>query len=122
MKQKLLVITAGTVAAGVGYELLKQIVAHPNSKLNVMVRYLDIATNLSDTYGGAIITNEWKPMQIGRSFIESAAAMNGAADTALKTFFVPRPTAKDRGRRRGRHPLQWSWGSNRESYASRAVD
>lgn len=89
MKQKLLVITAGTVAAGVGYQLLKQLAAHPNSKLNVMVRYLDIATNLPGTYGGAIIANEWKPMQISRPYIESVAAMNGAADPELKAFLYP---------------------------------
>lgn len=43
MSKKLLVVTAGTVAASVGQTLLKQMKAHPNSELTVMARYIDTA-------------------------------------------------------------------------------
>lgn len=43
MSKKLLVITAGTVAAGVGQAIIKQTQAHPLSDLDVMVRYIDTA-------------------------------------------------------------------------------
>src|SRR5579884_1738544 len=43
MGKKLLVVTAGTVAASVGQTLLKQMKAHPNSELTVMARYIDTA-------------------------------------------------------------------------------
>src|SRR5579885_2907433 len=43
MSKKLLVVTAGTVAASVGQTLLKQMKAHPNSDLTVMARYIDTA-------------------------------------------------------------------------------
>ena len=43
MSKKLLVITAGTVAAGVGQAILQQMKARPSSELNVMARYIDTA-------------------------------------------------------------------------------
>lgn len=43
MSKKLLVITAGTVAASVGRTLQKQMQEHSNSELTVMVRYIDTA-------------------------------------------------------------------------------
>lgn len=89
MKHKLLVITAGTVAAGVGYQLQKQVEARPNSELTVMVRYLDIATNLPSIYGGGILANEWKPMQISRKYMDSIEASNGSTDPKLLHLLYP---------------------------------
>lgn len=43
MGKKILVVTAGTVAASVGQTLLKQMKAHPVSDLTVMARYIDTA-------------------------------------------------------------------------------
>src|SRR5690348_10101290 len=89
MKHKLLVITAGTVAAGVGYQLQQQVLARPNSELIVMVRYLDIATNLPSIYGGGILANEWKPMQISRKYMDSIEGSNSSTDPKLLQLLYP---------------------------------
>lgn len=69
MAHKLLVITAGTVAAGVGFEFLKQIRTHPASELHAMVRYIDTAylpTRYSDLRSG-----EWFQMTISPQFMDN---------------------------------------------------
>ncbi len=62
MTRKLLVITAGTVATGVGLEILKQMKARQPSELDVMVRYIDTAF-LPNRYGG-LTKGEWFRMDI----------------------------------------------------------
>lgn len=69
MKHKLLVITAGTVAAGVGQEFLKQLKAHPASELQAVVRYIDTA-NLLTRYSG-LRNGEWMQMTINPRFIDT---------------------------------------------------
>lgn len=69
MAHKLLVITAGTVAAGVGFEFLKQVRTHPASELHTMVRYIDTAylpTRYSDLRSG-----EWFQMTISPQFMDN---------------------------------------------------
>src|SRR5437868_6486685 len=41
--RKVFIVTCGTVAAGVGQELLKQVVERPDSDLKVLVRHIDTA-------------------------------------------------------------------------------
>ncbi len=62
MSRKLLIITAGTVAAGVGQIILRQRQAHPHSALNIMMRYIDTAY-LPNRYP-AIRDQEWFQMNI----------------------------------------------------------
>src|SRR5438477_3471954 len=69
MAHKLLVITAGTVAAGVGLEFIKQIKAHPASELQAVVRYIDTA-NLPTRYSG-LRSGEWFQMTINPQFMDS---------------------------------------------------
>lgn len=76
MGQKLLVLTAGTEAASVGQEIEKQMKAHPNSELQVMVRYLDTAY-LPNRYG-SLHSQEWQQMSIDPRHIQ--AISNNLAD------------------------------------------
>lgn len=69
MKHKLLVITSGTIAAGVGQELAKQIKAHPASELQLVVRYIDTA-NLLTRYSG-LRSGEWYQMTINPQFMDT---------------------------------------------------
>jgi hypothetical protein len=69
MGKKLLVITAGTEAASVGQEIEKQMKAHPNSELQVMVRYLDTAY-LPNRYG-SLHSQEWFQMSIDPRHIQA---------------------------------------------------
>src|SRR5438067_2210170 len=69
MAKKLLVITAGTVAAGVGQELMKQMRAHPKSELQVMVRYIDTAY-LPNRYPW-LRAGEWFQMSIEPRYIDA---------------------------------------------------
>lgn len=69
MERKLLVITAGTVAAGVGKEFIKQCQAHDKSELISAVRYIDTAylpTRYSDLREG-----EWWQMSIDPRFMDT---------------------------------------------------
>jgi hypothetical protein len=59
---KLLLITAGTVAAGVGQEFLRQVKTHTVSDLEVRVRYMD-TSYLPDTYPD-IQVGEWFHMRV----------------------------------------------------------
>lgn len=68
-KKKLLVVTAGTVAAGVGEALEKQVAAHPYSNLDVMVRYIDTA-RLSRGYG-TLHDDERFQMNIEQSYMKA---------------------------------------------------
>lgn len=69
MTHKLLVITAGTVAAGVGEEFIKQITNHKTSELQVLVRYLDTA-HLPTRYPH-ILDGEWTQMTIEPQYIDT---------------------------------------------------
>ena len=69
MSKKLLVITAGTVAAGVGQEILKQMKAHPHSDLDVMVRYIDTAF-LPNRYG-SLRVGQWFQMSIDHRYMSA---------------------------------------------------
>ena len=69
MAKKLLVITAGTVAAEVGQTILKQMKAHPNSDLNIMVRYIDTA--YLPARNGALRQGEWFQMSINERFMSA---------------------------------------------------
>jgi len=69
MKRKLLVITSGTIAAGVGQELIKQVKAHPASELQLVVRYIDTA-NLLTRYSG-LRSGEWFQMTINPQFMDT---------------------------------------------------
>ncbi|MEO8972485.1 MAG: hypothetical protein ABI406_12890 [Ktedonobacteraceae bacterium] len=70
MERKLLVITAGTVAAGVGKEFIRQRRAHgETSELKAAVRYIDTAdlqTRYSDLHDG-----EWLQVSIEPRFIDN---------------------------------------------------
>ncbi|HVB20680.1 MAG TPA: hypothetical protein VNG51_01865 [Ktedonobacteraceae bacterium] len=69
MESKLLVITAGTVAAGVGKEFIRQRRAHDKSEIKESVRYIDTAylpTRYSDLRDG-----EWLQMSIDPRFIDN---------------------------------------------------
>ena len=69
MKHKLLVITSGTIAAGVGQELVRQVKAHPASELQLVVRYIDTA-NLLTRYSG-LRSGEWFQMTINPQFMDT---------------------------------------------------
>jgi hypothetical protein len=69
MVHKLLVITAGTVAAGVGLELEKQVKTHSASKLSTMIRYIDTAY-LPTRYSG-LRSGEWFQMTINPRLMDS---------------------------------------------------
>jgi len=69
MKRKLLVITAGTVVAGVGSEFVRQLAAHPASELHTVVRYIDTA-NLLTRYSG-LHSGEWFQMAINPHFMDA---------------------------------------------------
>ena len=72
MARKLLLITAGTVAAGVGREFLKQMKAHPSSELQTIVRYIDIA-HLPTRYSGLLGKGEWLQITINPQFMEAVS-------------------------------------------------
>lgn len=69
MTKKLLVITAGTVAASVGQEIRRQMKAHPKSELQVMVRCIDTAY-LPNRYG-ALTPGEWFQMSIEQRYMDA---------------------------------------------------
>src|SRR6266567_59742 len=69
MSKKLLVITAGTVAAGVGQIILKQMSAHPSSGLKVMVRCIDTA-DLRARYP-TLRAGEWFQMSINPRYMQA---------------------------------------------------
>lgn len=61
MYRKLFVVTAGTIAAGVGQEILRQMNARPDSDLKVMVRCIDTA-RLINRY--SMRDGEWFQMTV----------------------------------------------------------
>src|SRR5205807_9606675 len=65
----LLVITAGTIAAGVGLEFIKQVKAHPASELQSVVPYIDTA-HLPTRYSG-LRSGEWFQMTINPQFMDT---------------------------------------------------
>src|SRR6266536_1731611 len=69
MTKKLLVITAGTVAAGVGQEIQRQMRAHPKSELQVMVRCID-TSYLPNRYG-TLPPGEWFQMSIEQRYMDA---------------------------------------------------
>lgn len=70
-EQKLLVITVGTVAAGVGQEFLRQMNARPahTKRLRPLVRSID-TTHLPSTYSN-LLNGEWFSMSIDPQFMDA---------------------------------------------------
>ena len=85
MKHKILVITAGTVAAGVGKEFLKQVALHPHSELQPTVRYIDTAY-LPTRYSG-LRDGEWLQMTIDPRFIDSIRRDTNSYPHLRKLFY-----------------------------------
>ena len=69
MGKKLLVVTAGTVAASVGQALLKQMKAHSNSELTVMARYIDTAYLPNRNSG--LRKGEWFHLSIDPGYMQA---------------------------------------------------
>src|SRR5579859_711950 len=69
MSKKLLVITAGTVAASVGRTLLKKMESHLSSELLVKVRYIDTAY-LPDR-DTALRPGEWFQLSIDERYMKA---------------------------------------------------
>src|SRR5579864_9017898 len=69
MSKKLLVITAGTVAASVGRTLQKQMQEHPNSELTVMVRFIDTA--YLPNRESSLRHGEWFHLSIDERFMQA---------------------------------------------------
>src|SRR5436305_2844768 len=69
MMHKLLVITTGTVAAGVGQTILRQMREHPSSELIVMVRSIDTAF-LPDRYP-SLRPGEWFQINIDARYMQT---------------------------------------------------
>src|SRR5579884_2635094 len=69
MGRKLLVITAGTIAAGVRQTLVKQMKAHAGSALTVLVRYIDTAY-LPDRYSD-LRPGEWFQLSIDPRYMRA---------------------------------------------------
>src|SRR3989442_5269580 len=69
MSKKLLVITAGTVAAGVGQIIIKHMKAHQNRDFTHMASYIDTA-ELHNRYP-ALRTGEWFQMSIDPRYIKA---------------------------------------------------
>lgn len=86
MTKKLLVITAGTVAADVGQTIIKQMNAHPNSGLKVMTRYIDTAF-LPGRYGN-LRPGEWFQISINPRYM-SAIYSNIARYARLEKMLFP---------------------------------
>lgn len=90
MSKKLLVITAGTVAAGVGQTLSKQMQMHSGSELRVLVRHIDTAY-LLDRYQG-LRPGEWFQLAINPRYmqaIHSSRAEHPALDQMLFDELLP---------------------------------
>lgn len=81
MAQKVLVITSGTEAAGVGINYLHQVKAHPSSQLHTMVCSID-TDNLSVHYAG-FREDEWLHLSIPSRHI-SMVRRDPNSDPALK--------------------------------------
>src|SRR6266568_846812 len=86
MARKLLVVTAGTVAAGVGLELLEQMKEHPSSELNLMVRFIDTAY-LPNHYE-TLKAGEWFQMSIEPEFMKTLYEHRGIFPR-LQTILYP---------------------------------
>jgi hypothetical protein len=86
MAQKVLVITSGTEAAGVGITYLHQVKAHPSSQLHTMVCSID-TDNLSVHYVG-FREDEWLPLSIPARHI-SMVRRDPNSDPTLKEILYP---------------------------------
>src|SRR4051812_37430315 len=82
----LLVITVGTVAAGVGQEFIKQVKKHPASELRAVVRYID-TTYLPNRYSN-LHKDEWFQMSIDSRLMD-AIYKNLVRDQGPKTSLYP---------------------------------
>lgn len=90
--RKLFVVTAGTVAAGVGKEILRQVRAHPASQLAVKVRYLDTA-RLDNRI--PVRDGEWQQMHIDPVLMRvlyNDRASNPMLDQMLYDGLLPKTT------------------------------
>ena len=96
--RKLFVVTAGTVAAGVGQELERQVDSRPESGLNVMVRYIDTA-RLTTRYPN-IRDGEWFQMKVDPMFMKAIAKERKRyprLDQLLYDKLLPKPTGHGGG-------------------------
>jgi len=90
--RKLFVVTAGTVAAGVGKEILRQVNNHPDSQLVVKVRYLDTA-RLDNRI--QVRDGEWQQMHIDPVLMKALyndRAANPRLDKMLYDGLLPKTT------------------------------
>src|SRR5712691_10399520 len=69
MQRKLLVITAGSIAAGVGQELARQLKTNTASELQAVVRYIDTA-DLEKRYPG-LRAGDWFHMTLDPQFMDA---------------------------------------------------
>lgn len=98
-KRKLFVVTAGTVAAGVGQELERQILARPENGLRVMVRYVDTA-RLVNRYPD-IRDGEWFQMKVDPAHMKAIALERKRYPRLDQLLYdnklLPRPTGHGGG-------------------------
>lgn len=84
--RKLLLITAGTIAASVGQKVLEQMESRPTSNLKVHVRYLETAY-LPNRYPN-IRQGEWQQMTINAGHIQ-AVYRNNTMEPHLQRMLYP---------------------------------
>lgn len=97
-KRKLFVVTAGTVAAGVGQELERQALARPENGLRVMVRYVDTA-RLVNRYPD-IRDGEWFQMKVDPAHMKAIyneRKRYPRLDQLLYDKLLPKPTGHGGG-------------------------
>lgn len=90
--RKLFVVTSGTIAAGVGQELERQMREHPDGELLVKARYLDTA-RLDNRL--PVRDGEWRQMHIDPIFMRAAYQQrktNHRLDAMLYDGLLPKTT------------------------------
>src|SRR5438270_6015613 len=92
MYRKLFVVTAGTIAAGVGQEIVRQMNARPQSDLKVMVRCIDTA-RLTNRY--SMRDGEWFQMTVDPVYMKALynnRANHPRLNRLLYPGLLPKPT------------------------------
>src|SRR5436190_4459191 len=90
--RKLFIITAGTIAAGVGQEVERQMKARPESDLKVLVRYIDTA-RLTNRY--SMRDGQWYQMAVDPVHMKALymdRKNNPSLDRLLYQGLLPKPT------------------------------
>ena len=99
-KKKLFLVTAGTVAAGVGRELERQVQARPESNLLVMVRYIDTArltSRYTDVRDGDWFQMKVDPAHMRAIYNERARYPRLNSMLYTKPVLLPKPTGHGGG-------------------------